>query len=619
MTTWSNDSAYIEARRYDDSLIEGDPDSFSFAISEIVTRSTTIPLATPGVTLVVGPNNSGKSTLLREVHELLTRDVWSDTIQNPLLVSDLTIDQGGTPSDAFSWLIENIPRGTDSDGTSMALLSPSEFWKSDDPYQHRIDIGTIVQHLSNRPEGSKSFGRVANLLVFYASTETRLQLSLPALTRQEAHDGAIHPVHAIADDKSILAKAAKLAKSAFGEGLVLDDYSGHQRIRIGEIPIQAPRRDEPDQEYREALLALPELAVQGDGMRSFMGLILPLLTAPFSTVLVDEPEAFLHPPQASALGRALGDIAQTKNMQIIAATHDRNLLFGVLESQVPLTIVRVDRFQDETRKHIHQIHHEDILTISGEPVLRFSNVLDGLFCRLVVLVEGDSDARFFAAALDSLNHASESPLLPLSEVLFVPCGGKGGMSKVARSLTKLGVLVVASPDLDVLKDAGELRGIIEALGGTWSHEIADDYGVVATGVARRSDPPTKAILQGILNASPGNSDHDPVDSGTLKELKRAIQNKDTGWTAVQNAGIKALSTNAETGQAVVRLLDSLEKTRLVALREGELESFALDLGVAKGPGWTPAALQAGVHEKQEVAAHIRRILHAAGILDDKSG
>ena len=45
---------------------------------------------------------------------------------------------------------------------------------------------------------------------------------------------------------------------------------------------------------------------QGDGMRSFASVVLHLLaTVTPSILMLDEPEAFLHPPQARLLGTSL--------------------------------------------------------------------------------------------------------------------------------------------------------------------------------------------------------------------------------------------------------------------------------------------------------------------------
>ena len=64
---------------------------------------------------------------------------------------------------------------------------------------------------------------------------------------------------------------------------------------------------------------MPRLDQQGDGMKSFMGLLLNIVASAYPVVLVDEPEAFLHPPQARLIGRMLGD-EKDPGAQVLVAT-----------------------------------------------------------------------------------------------------------------------------------------------------------------------------------------------------------------------------------------------------------------------------------------------------------
>ena len=53
-----------------ETLRGGDANTVSCALSALhLTDGTILVPPTPGVTAIVGPNNAGKSTLLREVHE----------------------------------------------------------------------------------------------------------------------------------------------------------------------------------------------------------------------------------------------------------------------------------------------------------------------------------------------------------------------------------------------------------------------------------------------------------------------------------------------------------------------------------------------------------------------
>jgi hypothetical protein len=144
----------------------------------------------------------------------------------------------------------------------------------------------------------------------------------------------------------------------FRQEITLDRLGRSVQLRIGSTAVAAPPVDAVTPEYVRSVADLPGLDEQGDGMKSLLGLLLPLLASGSKIMLVDEPEAFLHPPQARVAGRVLGELASERGSQIILATHDRNLLVGLLESRAPISVVRLDRKPEETKAR--QLDPDDI-------------------------------------------------------------------------------------------------------------------------------------------------------------------------------------------------------------------------------------------------------------------
>ncbi|WP_341927876.1 AAA family ATPase [Nocardioides psychrotolerans] len=570
-------------------LTEGQATEMLAKISsfELGDGSTVSPPAV-GVTVVVGPNNAGKSTLLREIHTHLNSEYHSQPFWR--LVKSLSLEVAGTPADVVAWLAAHNRYSADAEGGFRSLGGAN------------VSTSWLRQVMSTSWAQAGPTGRLgstlAPFLVQYANTDSRLEQSKAAPARNDAREPATHPVHVLADDRVRLHQASGIASQVFGEALWLDDYSAQHRLRVGELLADAPRRDEIDAAYRDELLSLPELAQQGDGMRSFFGLLLPLLAASFPIVLVDEPEAFLHPPQAAALGRQLGRLSVENELQVVIATHDRHLLTGLLESKTPLTIVRVDRFSQGTGAR--QIDPIELTQIWDEPALRYSNALDGLFHRLVVLVEGDRDARFYAASLDVANEIGEVNL-PVSEVLFVPCGGKGGMAKIAKALRGLGVPVVAVPDIDLLSVEAETRKLVEALGGDWT-DFESDFAAATARISKDASALQVCELAAVLGDDPTA----PLTKELRRSVERVLKTAGSGWNQVKAGGVSALGAGG-VGAAAARLLDALDVLGLVVVRVGELESFAPDLDVSKGSNWVPAALAAEAHRSPEALAHVRRL------------
>jgi putative AbiEii toxin of type IV toxin-antitoxin system len=58
----------------------------------------------------------------------------------------------------------------------------------------------------------------------------------------------------------------------------------------------------------------------GDGVQCFIGICLSVLSYPFRIVMIDEPEAYLHPPTAYSLGRYLSQLAIVSQSEIYDRT-----------------------------------------------------------------------------------------------------------------------------------------------------------------------------------------------------------------------------------------------------------------------------------------------------------
>jgi hypothetical protein len=57
----------------------------------------------------------------------------------------------------------------------------------------------------------------------------------------------------------------------------------------------------PTPEYLQEIMALPQVQEQGDDVKSFVGMLLAITATEYPLLLIDEPETFLHPPQAYLL------------------------------------------------------------------------------------------------------------------------------------------------------------------------------------------------------------------------------------------------------------------------------------------------------------------------------
>ena len=210
------------------------------------------------------------------------------------------------------------------------------------------------------------------------------------------------PLHVIQRVTSIEVEIDEIARRAFGINIMLDRWASgsYLRFRTGQRPDFDGKNGIATDGFVAAMRELPMLEDQGDGVKSFIGVLLQMFTGRQTMKLIDEPEAFLHPPQARLLGKVLATRVIENDEQIFLATHSSDIMLGVLESQVPLTILRITRAGDFN--YVSVVPDESVKRLWEDPVLRYSNLLDGLFHDAVVICESDGDCRFYSAVIDDV-------------------------------------------------------------------------------------------------------------------------------------------------------------------------------------------------------------------------
>ncbi|MFK0073804.1 ATP-dependent nuclease [Arthrobacter woluwensis] len=574
-------------------LIGGDAKAFDFAIERInLIGGQSIPLQRPGVTAIVGANNAGKSTVLREVSEMLSHYVGTPSPPR-ISVDSLDLFGRGTRPDAIAWLGEK---------SSFVVQGASAGFQ-------RANFGithphTLIQYWDNPPE---ALGPLADSVVFYGNAQGRFGIGGSAEMRDSIADPPQHPIHYLQDSKGLFEKVSSISQEIFGAPLTLDILGRTLRLRVGEIDMEAPRIDNVSLAYRERMSQLRPLDEQGDGMRSLMGQLLPIITASYKVVIIDEPEAFLHPPQAHALGAELGRLAVESGVQILVATHDRNFLSGLLDSSVDVSVVRLTRRGTITRAS--RLDSGQLKELWTDPVLKYTNVLDGLFHRLVVIAEAEGDCAYLAAAVDCYDRSSDD--VPRNEILFVPTGGKDGMAKVAAALNAVAVPVIAAPDLDMLSDQKKLQLLVNSVGGDWTEEMQKLWNSATVDLNSKREPAKVGhVLDAIIAALQDR--RDLHFSAELRDLVLAqVRTQGSPWSLVKEHGMSAFK--GASHRAALDLLDVLDAAGVVLVREGELERLAPEVGVRKGPGWLQVALSEERQRNQATQLHVARILNAGQI------
>src|SRR5207247_11230495 len=130
-----------------------------------------------------------------------------------------------------------------------------------------------------------------------------------------------------------------------------------------------------------------------DGVKAFTGIVTELVAGDPLVLLIDEPEAFLHPALASKLGYEVSRAAVQSDKRVFASTHSPAFVMGCIQSGAPINIVRLTYRSGVATARV--LPSSEILELMRHPLLRSTGVLSGLFYEFVVVTESDADRAFY--------------------------------------------------------------------------------------------------------------------------------------------------------------------------------------------------------------------------------
>ena len=526
--------------------------------------STQISLNPTDVLVLVGPNNAGKSLALKELEEY-----FDEAPINAKVVSAALSRKTGTKEE-FAEFVKRY--------TQVRIHG------SDEIYMGR---GGLIWPTSNKPEESwpdhiKAF---RPLFCMRIPSETRISDSDPVDAIDIVEEPLDHPIHMLYSDDDLERKISAYFRRAFGQDLVLDRGAGQV------WPLRVGTRLSPecgDNPFLTSFLncqrdsTLP-LSQQGDGMRSFASVVLHLLApASPSILLLDEPEAFLHPPQA----RLLGEIIATEKApqaQLFLATHSPDVLQGLVNvAPEHLRVLRMQRDGNENR--VKELDKELVKRISYDPIMRYSSVLSGLFHERVIICESDADCMFYSSILDLPEvHGETHP-----DVLFVHAGGKDRMATLAKTLVALDVPVDIVADIDLLNDEHVLKSTIEVLDGDW--DLVKPLSEAVRKAIEEHKPWLNAIevkkgIEEILQRTPASGEFPKKLRSEINKLFR----KASPWDAVK-AGGETVIPSGEATKKYLELQRLCGQVGLWIVPVGELEGFCKSVG-GHGPRWVQQVIE----------------------------
>lgn len=527
------------------------------------------------VVVIVGPNNAGKSATLRAIHQKLVQ------INSPsAVVGSISVMKDGSAEELVDWLAHSTQIVQQDNGSFS---------------YHALEASIHESQVAASWSGANGLQQLAPFFRRLLNADARLNAANPAPSISITKDALAHPIHFLQKDDVVEKRISGQFRKAFGEDLIVHRNAGNiVPLYIGERPVPKADEDRVSAGYLRELEKRPTLHSQGDGVRSFAGVLLNTSVGHESVLLVDEPEAFLHPPQARLLGQMLVEDKQC-DRQLFIATHSGDVLKGVLNAGG--NNVRVVRLRREGDINImRQLDNERISALWNDPLLRYSDILDGIFHEKVVVTEADADARFYSAVAESIIDTSEE-IVRRPSIKFVHCGGKARIPVVVRALSAVDVPVISVADFDVLNAERPLKDIIEAGNADWS-ALKPKWKSVKDAIESKKPDLTsvevKEQIGKILEGVTGTTFPESAKAEITRVFKRS-----TPWANAKETG-KAFVPSGDPSRDYEELIIGLKEQGVFVVEVGELEKFYRKEG-NHGPAWVNAVLSLNLAEDSDLA------------------
>ncbi|MBJ6727348.1 AAA family ATPase [Geomesophilobacter sediminis] len=538
-------------------------------------------------TILIGPNNVGKSQTLKDIHsKLTTNDGISCT-----LVSSLEFDK--TPS--FEYFLDGLTINQHPSSVGVEQISGIT---SKLNTNETINFQRDYLEQQYKEKGINAlFGNMTKFRVSYLDAESRLAV---AKTAQSANLHKFAPQNLLqalyGADHSVEQQLRTTFNEIFNKDLKLD-YSGLTELvfRVSDEFKDVPEDPKVAMKYFENCSILDQ---QGDGYRSFVGVVLSLLLSSNRIVLLDEPEAFLHPAQARQLGHWMSNFIATIPGQVIISTHNSNFIAGILSANHPVDIYRLNRVDDQTT--YNQIPPKSIELLAKSPILSSQRVLESLFHKGVVVCEADSD-RIFYSTIASSNITTQ-------ETLFIHAHNKQTIHIVLGLLKCANIPCCCIVDIDILNSKDDLNKLLISLKSPLINaNQLKTLECLAEEVKAGSDAKAiEAIINNIEEFLTQLKNNEHNFSGARGAINR-IKKEATKWATLKSSGLAVLKGTLKDD--VEHLIEELGILGIFPVPVGELEGW-IDLGEVKKNKWiVPALEHLAIHgAPDEVRQFVAKVL-----------
>lgn len=531
------------------------------------------------IVVFVGPNNVGKSRALRDISTISAQPFPG------IIIKDLEIKKyGGSVSNLLN---------------EVATSSRSGLADIYDTVNGRFSVYSTTD---NDFFNNQYFGSFNKLFISHIETAKRLLGCGPA-DAIARHAAKTHPIHYAAFDSNYRKDLSAKFKKAFDCDLIPNtQFGGKIPLCMGSpVKLCDEYEDEQDRQekYADILAQYPQVQDQGDGMKSFVGILLQLMLDYICVYLIDEPESFLHPPQARIMGEIIGETLSNQQQAFIS-THSGDIIKCLLDvAPKRLKIIRITR--EGNTNSFAVLDNDNLRKLWADPLLKYSNIMSAIFHKNVVLCESDSDCKMYSLVDEALKQEQNR----YSETLFVHCGGKQRMAKVVLALRSLEIDVKLIPDLDVLNDEATFKGITDSF-AIDQNLIQGKYRIICSDIGNKHKNVNRESAKVDIDRILDSSSSEYLTSSEIERIRSVIKTE-SGWKAIKEYGVSGIP-QGNASKAFAELDATLKNHGIFLVPVGELENFVRTVG-GHGPAWVNKVLEQYPDLNSSVYDDIKEFIH----------
>ncbi len=488
--------------------------------------------ATP-ITIFVGPNNSGKSKVLSEIHEFCVRGSTNatDVILKEIEFNNFTAQLA--EEKALPITLE--PRSGD-------VLQPGDIMVGSYASRMPVKREGLIRSLQNTTADKRFFCQAyLRWKTLTLSGQNRI-----ALVSEDVGGDLQHPINNLGilfSDDVKRKEVRRIIHDAFDSYLVIDPTNlGRLRFKLSpREPVNDTEERGLHQEAVQFHAAASPIEIASDGVKAFTGIITAIIAGDPEVITIDEPEAFLHPSLSFNLGKEIGRATTGSEKRLLVSTHSADFVMGCIQSGARLNIVRLTYQEGTATARI--LPSQAILRLMRNPLLRSTGVLNGLFYKFVIVTEADADRAFYQEINERLQLFE--PEWGISNCLFIHAQNRQTVPTIIRPLREMGIPAAGIVDIDVLKEGGAV----------WSDFLGSGF-----------------IPE--------------IERQSLGQMRGQIKQKfdESGEDMNRDGGVEILLEDDK--EAANNLFDRLGNYGLFVVRRGEMESWLPELGAqGHGPTW----------------------------------